>query len=234
MGPVTISGASPRPRRTWVQTLQRLLFASGAVLLVIYFLALADSVVSSRLALRQFAAAQASQVKPAAGSTDIDTHSAHFALGLWSVERMAAYRSSLALDIPHAEATLSIPRLDYAAPVFEGTDDLTLNRGLGRIIGTAAFGGPGNIGIAGHRDGFFRVLKDVQQGDSIEITTVEGRSDYVVDRITVVDPGDVQVLQPGGAAELTLITCYPFYFVGNAPHRYVVQASRVGVNRTLN
>jgi sortase A len=129
---------------------------------------------------------------------------------------------------------LRIPRLGFTAPVFEGTDDLTLNRGLGRIGGTATIGEPGNIGIAGHRDGFFRVLKDVARGELIELNTPDGRQDYVVDRIAVVDPMDVEVLRPRSSRQLTLITCYPFYFVGDAPYRYVVQASLMDANYKLD
>jgi sortase A len=124
-------------------------------------------------------------------------------------------------------AVLRIRRINIEAPVLEGTDDLTLNRGLGRIAGTARFGETGNIGIAGHRDGFFRELKDIQLGDRIEVETPQGRSTYVVDHLQIVKPTDVQVLQSASASTLTLVTCYPFYFVGTAPRRFIVHAKLV-------
>ena len=110
-------------------------------------------------------------------------------------------------------------------PVLDGTDEVTLNRGVGRIASTALPGQGGNIGIAGHRDGFFRRLKDVRTGDAIELATMSGTDIYVVDRIGVISPNDVAVLQPRTKDSVTLVTCYPFYFVGPAPRRFIVQAS---------
>jgi sortase A len=96
---------------------------------------------------------------------------------------------------------------------------------VGHIGGTMRPGENGNIGIAGHRDGFFRVLKDVGPGDAIELATTSRTDTYVVDQIVLVSPNDVSVLQPRSISSLTLVTCYPFYFVGSAPQRYIVQAS---------
>jgi sortase A len=127
---------------------------------------------------------------------------------------------------------LRIARIHLEVPVLEGTSALTLNRGAGRIEGTAQPGEDGNIGIAGHRDSFFRGLKDVQVGDAIELGTPEDVSTYVVDRIQVVPPDRVDVLQPSGRPSLTLITCYPFHFFGRAPERYVVTALLAGSSRT--
>jgi len=115
--------------------------------------------------------------------------------------------------------------MGLCVPVFNGTDALTLNRGAGRIVETAWPGEQGNIGIAAHRDGFFRGLKDVGLGDTIEMVTLSQTETYIIDRITIVDPSDVSVLQPRQRTSLTLITCYPFYFLGSAPQRYIVQAS---------
>ncbi len=86
-------------------------------------------------------------------------------------------------------------------------------------------GQEGNIGIAGHRDGFFRVLKDIGPGDTIELVTASRRDVYTVDQIVLVSPSDVSVLQARAGRSLTLVTCYPFYFIGSAPQRYIVQAS---------
>jgi sortase A len=131
--------------------------------------------------------------------------------------------SSERTDVPLA--VLRIPKIRLEAPVAEGTDSLTLNHAVGRIAGTARLGEPGNIGIAGHRDGFFRGLKDVTVGDTVELRTPTGTVTYKVDQVSIVAPEDVSVLNPKASPSLTLVTCYPFYFVGSAPQRYIVSAS---------
>ena len=122
-------------------------------------------------------------------------------------------------------AILRIPKINLEVPVFNDTDDLTLNRGVGRIIGTAQLGQPGNLGIAGHRDGFFRGLKDVGPNDVIEVIRPGQTDFYAITQMQIVDPENVSVLAPTPAQTLTLVTCYPFYYVGNAPQRYIVTAS---------
>ena len=120
---------------------------------------------------------------------------------------------------------LHLSKFQLQVPVLEGTDDLTLNRGIGHIAGTARPGEEGTIGIAGHRDGFFRVLKDISPGDTIELQTARVTDRYKVDQIVLVRPDDISVLQPRPVRSLTLVTCYPFYFIGSAPQRYIVHAS---------
>ena len=122
-------------------------------------------------------------------------------------------------------AVLHIPKLNLEVPVFDGTDELTLNRGAGRIIGTARLGEVGNVGIAAHRDGFFRGLQDVGAGDTIELKLPDRTERYRVTGIQITTPENVSVLQPTVKASLTLVTCYPFYFVGSAPQRYIVHAA---------
>ena len=122
-------------------------------------------------------------------------------------------------------AVLVIGKLHVRVPVFEGTDDPVLNRGVGWISGAARPGEAGNIGIAGHRDGFFRGLKDIVVGDAVELTTLEACATYVVDQIEIVSPESVEVLRPRGVPSLTLVTCYPFYFIGDAPQRFIVHAA---------
>lgn len=124
-------------------------------------------------------------------------------------------------------AVLRIDRLQIRVPVFEGTDDLVLNRGVGRVPGTARPGaaGNGNIGISGHRDGFFGALKGTAVGDAVELATPGLVSLYTVDSIEIVTPEDVGVLKPRGVSSLTLTTCYPFDFIGDAPLRYIVHAT---------
>jgi sortase A len=121
-------------------------------------------------------------------------------------------------------AVLSIRRLGLEVPVFDATDRITLNRGAGRIPGTAQPGEQGSIGISAHRDGFFRGLKDIQLGDQIELAVPAQKFVYTVDNISIVRPSD-SVLRARPRPSLTLVTCYPFYFVGDAPERYIVQAS---------
>ena len=148
---------------------------------------------------------------------------------LWSSGRIREYKQSLASRIDPPIAVLSIPRIGILVPVLEGTDDLALNRGVGRIAGTAHPGESGNFGIAGHRDGFFRGLKDIREADLIEVRTLDTTYVYTVDDLRVVEPDDVSVLRSREQPTLTLVTCYPFYFVGPAPHRFIVTASLTSV-----
>lgn len=143
---------------------------------------------------------------------------------LWSAERVRLYQTNLDKS-PEALGVLRIPRLKLEVPVLEGTDELTLNRGVGRIAGTSRPGQGGNIGIAGHRDGFFRSLKDISTGDLIEFVTTSRTDVYAVDRVRIASPAEVSVLESRTEPALTLVTCYPFYFVGPAPGRYIVEAS---------
>jgi sortase A len=147
-------------------------------------------------------------------------------LSLWSPGRVTAWRSALNQPTPPPIAVLRVPKIRLEVPVLPGTDDFTLNRAVGYIEGTAQPGTDGNSGIAGHRDGFFRGLKDVGPGDAIEIETLRGKEVYHVERVWIVDPDDVSVLDATPARSLTLVTCYPFYFVGSAPQRYIVRAVR--------
>ena len=147
---------------------------------------------------------------------------------LWDSARIRAYQRTLDVAMPVPEALLRVPKVGIEVPVYEGTSDLTLNRGVGHVSGTAMPGALGNVAITGHRDGFFRGLKDVAVGDRIELQrAVSGGTDtYVVKRIRIVSPQDTSVLSKTDASTVTLITCYPFYYVGAAPQRYVVQAAK--------
>ena len=120
---------------------------------------------------------------------------------------------------------LEIPRLDLSVMVLEGDDDAVLRNGAGHVPSTALPGGAGNVVVAAHRDTFFRPLRKISKGDEITFTTTQGVERYRVKSIREVDPHDVQVLKPLNHPTLTLITCYPFYFVGDAPKRFVVQAA---------
>jgi sortase A len=122
---------------------------------------------------------------------------------------------------------IEIPRLLLSAVVVEGVDKTTLRRAVGHIPGTALPGHSGNVGLAGHRDTFFRSLKDVKVKDEVQLSTLAGNFNYEVESLRVVDPEDVWVLAASGGNVLTLVTCYPFYFVGPAPKRWIVRARQV-------
>jgi sortase A len=134
---------------------------------------------------------------------------------LWDAKRILAYEKTLHVMIAPPLAVLHV----------------AMNRGVGHIAGSALPGEAGNVGIAGHRDGFFRALKDVKVGEVVELERQTGarmkRDKYQVERIAVVEPSDVGVVAPTNDATLTLVTCYPFYFVGTAPQRFVVQAKLI-------
>jgi sortase A len=217
-----------RERKLWTWT-ERTLLASGLALLAIYGAARIDGVLSFRAALRQFAAAEsraalAKQVEAAdmREAADADTYELDT---VSDTEQVESDEEPITEQSGAPLALLRISKIHLEAPVFDGTDDLTLNHGVGRIAGTARPGETGNIGIAGHRDGFFRGLKSVGIGDAIEIETPNATDTYVVDQVQIVTPEDTSVLRPRSVPSLTLVTCYPFYFVGSAPKRYIVTAS---------
>jgi sortase A len=122
---------------------------------------------------------------------------------------------------------IEIPRLLLSAVVVEGIDKTTLRRAVGHIPGTALPGEAGNVGLAGHRDTFFRPLKDLKIKDQIQFSTLKGNFHYEVESLRVVAPDNVGVLAPSGENVLTMVTCYPFYFVGPAPKRWIVRARQV-------
>jgi len=119
---------------------------------------------------------------------------------------------------------IEIPRLGVSAIVRSGSDAKTLRLAVGHIPGTALPGESGNVGLAGHRDTFFRKLGDIRPDDEIRITTINGIFRYRVDDTTIVQPADVWVLDPGDRPTVTLITCYPFTYIGSAPKRFIVRA----------
>lgn len=141
----------------------------------------------------------------------------------WSKKRIESYDSSDA-NAQSPLGVLSIPAVDVRVAVFNGTSDRLLDLGAGRIPGTAPTAGDGNLAIAAHRDGFFRGLKDIEVGDELSFTSKQETHTFTVTELSVVDPTDVSVLESTVNPTITLITCYPFYFVGSAPQRFIVRA----------
>jgi sortase A len=142
---------------------------------------------------------------------------------LWSSQRVRAFAESVATPgIP--EGVLRVPALQIAVPIYAGTNEINLNRGAAHIEGTAPLAASGNIGIAAHRDGFFRKLKDIAIDADVYLDVGIRSLRYRVVELSVVLPGDIHVLAPTATPSITLVTCYPFYFLGDAPQRYIVRA----------
>lgn len=202
---------------------QRCLIGVGAALLVLFAMGQVHSSAGRQQALDAFRVAQAAQ--PPAGAEDNYARHEPGAPNqvLWAEARIQAYHDSLKVDAQSPKGVLRVDTLDLQVPIFTGTSEFNLNRGVGWIEGTAALGEAGNVGIAGHRDGFFRVLKDISVGDFIDIESLAGSRRYRVLETLIVDPADVYVLDPTQEPSVTLVTCYPFYFVGHAPQRFIVR-----------
>ncbi|MGI4979378.1 MAG: class D sortase [Janthinobacterium lividum] len=180
----------------------------GVLLLAAWLLPYLYGTVSARLGLARFQSEHAETIS-------------------WAPGRVSAYRRALRVAMPMPEAVLRIPSADLEVPVLEGTSDPVLNRAVGHITGTSPFGSGANIVLAGHRDGFFRRLKNVAVGDRIEVARAGGVDTYRVDELKVVDRNDTSALRPTHTPTLTLVTCYPFVYLGAAPQRYIVRASPV-------
>jgi LPXTG-site transpeptidase (sortase) family protein len=125
-------------------------------------------------------------------------------------------------------ARLEAPSVQLTATVLEGSDDSTLAKGAGHIEDTPPPGAEGNIGIAGHRDTTFRAVRRLKVGDPLVLETRDKVQRFKIVWMKVVEPDDVYVLDPTPKPALTLVTCYPFEFIGHAPHRYIVRAALVG------
>jgi sortase A len=125
---------------------------------------------------------------------------------------------------------LEVPRLKISAVAREGADARTLRRAVGHVPSTAWPGQRGNAAFAGHRDSFFRNLRDIRTGDRIVVTTTDGRHEYVVRETRIVKPTEVSVLDPTPEPTLTLVTCYPFSYIGAAPERFIVRAALEGAS----
>jgi len=232
----------------WLRRFERLLWGAGLLLIAVWAGLKIHSMVGSRRELERFAEMRRTpsplptlpqeNVLPFGTPANVlpeETQAAPARVlpegappdySLWSKERVAAYEESLKEKTSDPLAILRIPKIGLEVAVLEGTDDLVLNRAVGHIEDTPKPGENGNVGIAGHRDGFFRGLKDVVKGDTLELETLSGTQTYRISDIWIVKPEDVYVLDPTPEPAITLVACYPFYFVGHAPHRYIVRATR--------
>jgi sortase A len=187
--------------------LETALLRTGLVLVAVYLLIRVDADANAERDLSAFAIAEP------------DT-------SLWSPGRIAQYRDT-ASSSDALVGALFIRSLNLSAPIYDDTSQTHLNRGVGLIAATAKPGDAGNVGVAGHRDGYFRVLENIERGDTIELVTREHSYSYRVLRVAIVERDDASALRPTPTPTVTLVTCYPFYFVGPAPQRFVVQAELV-------
>jgi sortase A len=165
-------------------------------------------------------------VAPLQIETTASLHAVSPDMASWAPTRISAYRAEAGIGSPRG--VLRIPSIGLEVPVYERVTESNLNRGAAWIDGTAPLDSIGNIGLAAHRDGYFRALRDIAIGDRIELQTLQGARAYEVEAISIVAPDEVQVLAPSSDDQLTLVTCYPFYMVGPAPKRFIVHARSSG------
>lgn len=208
----------------WLRTVQRVAGVAGGLLVMVWVVAWVHGNVLSRRDLARFETARVARLEVARMGRPEEPSDLPVDTSLWDEGRVEEYRESLLHDFGLPLGVLRIPSIEVVVPVLPGTDDLTLNRGVGWIESTSEVGSSGNIGIAGHRDGFFRGFKDLEIGAEVTVETLKGARTYVVESMRIVEPSEVSVLAPTKEPTLTLVTCYPFYFVGSAPQRFIVRA----------
>lgn len=207
-----------------IRGLERFVLAIGFALLLVWGGVRLHGILASRAAIAQFQAEEAGML-PETVSPSIDPIlGSKVDFSLWAVNRIEAYEASLTQKKDKPLAILRIPKIGLEVPVFADTDELALNRGVGRIQGTSQIGQVGNVGIAGHRDGFFRGLKNIVPGETVELEWGGRTEQYVVKQIQIVNPEDTSVLNRTLTPTLTLVTCFPFYYLGSAPQRFIVTA----------
>jgi len=198
-------GCRPRRRPRFLRWLRNAFFAAGVLALGYSGFVMLDAKLYQAAQARRFQQ-QLESVRPISARTG----------GAGNLPFAPAPRGTL--------GRIEIARIGIEAMILEGTDERTLRRAVGHFPGTPLPGQAGNVAIAGHRDTFFRALRNVQHDDEITLTTLSGAYRYLVDSAQIVAPEDIQVLDDSGGKMLTLVTCYPFYFVGPAPKRFIVHA----------
>lgn len=194
--------AATSRRRAWLRAIEYALYTVAAVAFSWY--------TGVAIAAAREQAALAGELERSRAATPAATHEPH-----------------TPLPVRALVGRIDVTRLQLSAMAREGVDGRTLRGSAGHVPGTALPGEPGNAAFAAHRDTFFRPLERVRTGDEIAITTPLGEFRYVVSGTRVVDPGDVSVLRPSSAPTLTLVTCYPFDYIGSAPQRFIVTARLV-------
>lgn len=206
----------PAPR--WIE---RLLFVIGIVCLGIWVYAFVDTRLTQRREEQRLEEVLRQRAAPRASTPAAETDE------LGSFQEKEQFASEADLEEGALIGRITIPRVGVSAIVLHGVDHTTLRRGVGHIPGTPLPQHGGNLGLAGHRDSFFRELKDIRQNDTIELTTLDGTYEYKVEWTKIVLPTETDVLADGGSPSLTLVTCYPFYYIGSAPKRFIVHARRI-------
>jgi sortase A len=205
---------SPRQRRWW-QHIEKACWVAGTLLLATYAVIAADAVRAHERDIARF--------ELATSAPDMST---------WSQSRVQAYRASALVAGDPLIGIVAIPDVGLEVPLYSDASELNLNRGAGLIPGMARPGDAGNVGIAGHRDGYFRLLRNVKVGEIIQVRTARTRYFYEVAALNIVAPTDARLLAPTTRPAVTLVTCYPFYFVGNAPQRFVVRGVLIRTEET--
>jgi sortase A len=227
------------PRRGWFLrwSAPLILFAVGISALGYCGYVVLDSHYSQNDQSREFD--QALLAAHSTAATDLSTHSSGVVDLAATTPLMPAFLDASGVLQKNASAhgallppggplgRIEIASIGLKAMIQEGTGRQTLQRGVGHIVGTSLLGAPGNIGLAGHRDTFFRQLRNIHEGAEITLTTLTGTLLYRVDQISIVEPQDSQVLRDSGENILTLVTCYPFSYVGPSPKRFIVRAHQV-------
>jgi len=219
-------------------------YLAGVLLTGFFIVQLAQGEVERQVTISQFedqlALAQANSGDVAAASDTQAIEATDFEnvgepdTSLWAPGRIDDYRASLTADLHPVLGVLEIPDVGLKVPVYQTASELVMDRAAGVIDGMSYPHEPGNIGISGHRDGYFRVLKDVEVGDSIVLQTLEGEKRFRIETTQVVEISDTHLLQDTREQTVTLVTCYPFYFVGHAPQRFIVTASLDTTNVNQN
>ncbi|HLF10884.1 MAG TPA: class D sortase [Gammaproteobacteria bacterium] len=219
------------------RALETVCWVLGIALIVLYFGARAYGEIERRQAIATFTQARSATGAEATVTRDADRVGLEslFADGVpdqthWSESRVRAFAARMtepAESQPLPAALLRIPRVELEVPVYADTSERNLNRGAGLVAGTALPDSDGNIAIAAHRDGYFRALEDVAVGDVVELASLSRERKYRVIDLSIVEPTDISPLRETDVPAITLVTCYPFYFVGNAPQRFIVRAVAV-------
>lgn len=218
------SGVTSMAKGLGHMILELMFWVVGIAMILTYFLATAGLETQRKQGIDQFTQAQAASTV-SHGLENLPLPGQTMAFSNRQEARLETAPSADNASLPIA--VLRIAKVGLEVPVYSDLSELNLSRGAGWIGGTAAPNTGGNMAIAAHRDQYFRPLKDIQVGDIMELESLSGHGQYRVSRITIVDPEDVSVLDDTTVSTLTLVTCYPFYFIGNAPQRYIVQATAV-------